>query len=229
MSRTLCNMYSTPFARLTPSCTPENAFSRYSFKDAYMCWNQVMWQDAADASLSFGFAAVPAGSALCAQCLEIVHSGEGGQFRDDDAGARLLGGKRLVVQAITVDPNLPDGQIDLMVPGGGTGEADNKCSLQWNTRARHIDLGLKTGGFLSRCLGCTPGEDCRPAPLPHNDVKQCVRSMCAAAFGSDTHYAPMLAACEWFVDFYEAADHPRMQFRQVECPREIWKRLETPG
>ena len=229
-SRTQCNEYAPRGTRPTPSCTAEDVIWRYPYKDAYACSNQSPWQDPLDPATSFGFATVAPSIAQCQHCFEIVHHGAGGQFRPDDMGSKRLAGKRMIVQAVSIDPGLPEGQFDLLVPGGGVGAGRDKCDAQWRVKERHVDLGLRSGGFLSRCFGCTePGPQCRPLTQPHEETRRCVMSMCEDAFGGTPRFAALKAACEWFAQFYEVADYPQMQYRRVQCPDAIYKRLEKSG
>ena len=143
-----------------------------------------------------------------------------------DEGAKRLHGKRMIVMATNVGDDVAHGQFDLMIPGGGVGKF-NGCAAQWG---KGVDLGIKYGGFLSKCQGChDPGIGCKPSRQPYEDTRACVSSMCEAAFGGKPHLADLKRSCDWFVSFYEIADNPTFSYRQVRCPEEISRRLGLSG
>ena len=51
-----------------------------------------------------------------------------------------------------------------------------------------------------------------------------------AAFGASVHYALLNASCHWYVNWYENADNPKMNYREVKCPKAIndRNRLDLP-
>ena len=102
---------------------------------------------------------------------------------------------------------------------------------QWG----HVDLGAKYGGFLSKCQN-VHGAVCanngaRPrcvgvafSDAQHDELKDCVRKMCADAFAGRN---ALLGACEWYVDWYAAADNPNFEYRVIACPEQLVARSGT--
>ena len=129
----------------------------------------------------------------------------------------------MVVQASNIGADVFDGQFDLLVPGGGVGLFD-ACSDQWGASSHGVDLGATYGGFLSRCQERIPQDE--PASV-YEETRECVRSMCNAAFLGKPALAPLLAPCLWFVDWYEAADNPLFMYREVKCPQVVHERAGT--
>lgn len=107
-----------------------------------------------------------------------------------------LSGKQMIVQVI----NIGDGgqnAFDLLVPGGGVG-ALNGCSRQWN----NAPLGVQYGGFRATC-----GPD-----------EGCIRNMCQQAFGNRQD---LMRGCEWYLEWFNLADNPKVMYMKVPCPQEI--------
>ena len=117
------------------------------------------------------------------------------------------------MQATNIGHDVAGGQFDLLIPGGGVGLFD-ACTSQWGV-GDPSQLGAQYGGFLSACQAEVGASD-------HEAVKTCVRNRCQAVFNNDTFSdADLLAGCEWFVDWYNAADNPNLNYREVECPQAI--------
>lgn len=217
-------------ARRTPFCTLDNVPYNKPYQDGYACWSQAPWQDSADPLLSYGFVASPSSAASCGKCFEFEYTGKG-RMRSDDTGSQRLRGKRMIVQATTIGLDVAAGQFDVMLPGGGVGMFD-RCTQQWGVNARGVDLGSRFGGFLARCQGCDNDGDCPSVPRTYGrnkwtvygEARTCVANLCATAF-SEPRFAVLKRACDWFVDWYEVADKPEMNYREVECPSAIWRRL----
>ena len=94
------------------------------------------------------------------------------------------------------------------MPGGGVG-AFNACSTQWGVS--NSDLGVQYGGFLAACkqeLGYN-------ASL--SQYKSCVAARCQKVFGS-RGLSELQAGCQWFVDWFQAADNPALKYKEVACP-----------
>lgn len=173
---------------------------------AYTCFDMAPWQ--VNESLSYGFAAVPADGDICGRCYQLEFSGTGHNL-PDDPGSVALGGKTMIVQAVNIGFDVGGGQFDVLIPGGGVGAFD-ACSSQWNVQPN--ELGATYGGFLTACQQNNGGNWAQ--------TKQCVLDRCNAVFDEPGH-DDLIAGCEWFVGWYEAADNPNLQYQEVACPQAI--------
>lgn len=151
-------------------------------------------------TLSYGFASFA--GAACGACYQIDFDGTG--RGSDDSAASALKGKRMIVQAIG-GGGLAANQFDLLIPGGGVG-VFNACGVQWGTS----DLGMAYGGFLTGCSGS----------------KSCVQQKCNSVFANKPE---LLAGCNWFVNWFNAADIPNLLYKQVPCPAAITDRSGMAG
>ena len=172
-------------------------------------------------TLSYAYVAGTADS-KCGKCYHLQYDGH---FKDEfennppKATHKALKGKHLVVMASNIgndvaggNANLPAGQFDLMVPGGGVGAFD-ALSTQVNKGAG-FNWGAGFGGFLTECqkntnCGTEGSLEC---------YQTCVKDMCDAAFG-DAGLPNLLRGCHWFADWYMAADNPTYYIEEVECPQ----------
>ncbi len=173
--------------------------------EGYTCWNMAPY--AVSDKLAYGYAAVSAAGDICGKCYQLDFKGTG--FHSvDDPGSKALKGKTMIVQATNIGYDVGHGQIDLMVPGGGVGAFD-ACTKQWGASAEQ--MGVQYGGFLMACkqeLGWNVGLDA---------YKSCVMQRCDNLF-SKPGMEDLLDGCRWFVDWFEAADNPTLEFKEVECP-----------
>jgi hypothetical protein len=160
---------------------------------AYMCWKDTPW--AVGDRLSYGFAAASGPNYVCGRCFHIQFTGSshnGGQ----DAGTQALAGKSMIVQIIN-NGGVAQDQFDLLIPGGGVG-ALNACSDQWGTS----DLGAQYGGFLAGC----------------NGDRTCVKNKCETVFAGKPD---LMEGCDWFLNWFNAADNPNFTYKQIACPQAI--------
>lgn len=171
-------------------------------KSAFTCYDERPW--AVSDTLAYGFAAVPANGDICGRCYQLEFDGTG-HSNQQDAGSVALKGKTMIVQATNIGFDVGGGQFDILTPGGGVGAFD-ACSYQWNVSK--AELGATYGGFMSFCQ--QQGGD-------HAAIQQCVLGRCAAVF-DEPNMADLLAGCEWYVDWYEAADNPNLRYQEVPCP-----------
>ena len=126
--------------------------------------------------------------------------------------------------ASNIGSDVFDGQFDLMVPGGGVGMF-NGCSSMWGGG---VHLGAQYGGFLATCQQQKGGVGGVTTPATYDAIRACVRRMCRSAFDRGRgQYAPLLASCEWFVNWYQAADNPNLRYRKVACPQALHERAGT--
>jgi hypothetical protein len=144
---------------------------------------------------------------VCGRCYQLQFDGTG-HYNAQDPGSVALAGKTMIVQATNIGFDVGGGQFDILTPGGGVGLFD-ACSYQWGVATP--ELGATYGGFMTFCQ--QQGGD-------HEQVKQCVLGRCAAVF-DDPGLAALAAGCEWYVDWYEAADNPNLRYQEVACPPAI--------
>ena len=172
-------------------------------------------------TLAYAYVAGTADS-RCGKCYHLQYDGH---FKDEfeqnppKATHKALKGKHLVVMASNIgndvasgNGNLPAGQFDLMVPGGGVGAFD-ALSTQVNKGAG-FNWGAGFGGFLTECqkntnCGTEGSLEC---------YQTGVKDMCDAAF-ADGGLPNLLRGCHWFADWYMAADNPTYYIEEVECPQ----------
>lgn len=164
---------------------------------------------AIDSTLSFGYAATSSGD-VCGRCYQLDFAGSS-HNAGSDPGSRALAGKTMIVQAINVGHDVSGGQFDIMIPGGGVG-AFNGCARQWNVS--NAELGAQYGGFLAACkeeLGWSAA---------HDALKSCVSQRCSNIFEAQ-NLTDLAAGCRWFVDWFEVADNPALQYKEVPCPNAL--------
>ncbi len=172
-----------------------------------MCQSQAPW--VINDTLAYGFAAASSGD-VCGRCYELRFTGSsynGG----DDPGSKAMLGKRMIVQATNIGYDVGGGQFDILVPGGGVG-AFNACSNQWGIPAD--ELGVQYGGLLATCkqsLGWNESLE---------TYKSCLADKCQSVFGS-RGLTDMYEGCMFYVDWFEAADNPSLEYREVACPNDI--------
>jgi hypothetical protein len=169
---------------------------------AFMCWSAVPWD--VSPTLSYAFAAASGGNYVCGRCYQLQFTGQG--HDGSNPGAASLSNKTIIAQVIN-NGGVQADQFDLLIPGGGVG-ALNACSNQWGTS----DLGATYGGFLAGC----------------NGDKNCVLNKCMTIFGNKPD---LLEGCDWFLNWFNAADNPTFIFKQIACPAAITQKsgLQDPG
>ncbi len=175
--------------------------------NAHVCHDMAPW--AVSSNLAYGFVATNPSEAngdICGRCYQLDFTGTG--HYGSNPGAAALAGKTMIVQAINIGGDVGSGQFDLMIPGGGVGQF-NACSSQWGVSTS--ELGAQYGGFLTTCqeqLGYNAGLE---------DYKECVAQRCQSVFGT-RGLSELQEGCEWFVDWFEAADNPNLNYKEVTCP-----------
>jgi hypothetical protein len=169
--------------------------------NAFMCWSGVPWS--VSDTLALGFAAASGANYTCGRCYQIQFNGQG---HAGSPGSPQLNGKTMIVQVIN-NGGVQADQFDILIPGGGVGDF-NACSTQWGTS----DLGAQYGGFLAAC----------------NGNKSCVQQKCQSVFAGKPD---LMAGCDWFLNWFGAADNPSFVFKQIACPSAITQRsgLSDPG
>lgn len=174
--------------------------------DAFMCHSLAPW--AQSNRLAYGFAAVAARGDICGRCYQLQFTGSSHNAAGDP-GSAALAGKTMIVQATNVGGDVGSGQFDLLTPGGGVGTF-NACSTQWGVSASQ--LGAQYGGLLTSCKQ-QHGND-------HAALKQCVSQSCTSVFEA-RGLSELAAGCRWFVDWFEVADNPALEYREIACPSEL--------
>lgn len=174
--------------------------------DAYTCWDMSPFE--VSDTLSYGFAAVPADDVNCGTCYELTFTGEG-KYNEDDTGSAALKSqnKSMIVMATNIGYDVSGGQFDILIPGGGVG-AFNACSTQWGVSSDA--LGAQYGGFLTSCQSQYGYDD-------SDTLKSCVQNYCDTVFAADG-MEDLKDGCEWFIDWYEIADNPVIEYEEVTCP-----------
>ena len=184
--------------------------------DSATCWDQAPFEDADDPDIAYGFVAATGSfpqETTCGSCFEVEFDGTG-QYNGNDPGSAALTRKRMFVQSTNIGYDVTSNHFDLMVPGGGLGIFDGCTGSLPGVSA--LDLGAKYGGFLTTCRGRHGGD--------HAAVKNCVKDKCSLFEFSPNH---LRRGCEWFVDWFEAADNPNIRYRSVNCPSQLVARSLT--
>lgn len=176
-------------------------------------------------TLAYAYVAGTADS-KCGKCYHLQYDGHFKHEMETNppkATHKALKGKHLVVMASNIgrdvsggDANLKAGQFDLMVPGGGVGQFD---ALSVQVNGADVNWGAGFGGFLTECQkdpNANPGSCGTEGSL--ECYQTCIKDMCNAAFGS-AGYPNLLRGCNWFADWYMAADNPTYYIEEVECPQ----------
>ena len=78
---------------------------------------------------------------------------------------------------------------------------------------RSSSSSLVRGRYLSACSRSDPAAR--------------VTVVCRVVLYGRGQYAPLLASCEWFVNWYQAADNPNLRYRKVACPQALHERAGT--
>ena len=172
--------------------------------NAHQCYGLVPY--AVSDTLAYGYAATSSGD-VCGRCFQLQFTGKS-YNSSGDPGSAALAGKTMIVQAVNIGGDVANGQVDLLVPGGGVG-AFNACSDQWGVS--NDELGAQYGGFLAACkqdLGWNASLD---------QYKSCVTQRCNDVFGS-RGLTDLQEGCLWFADWFEAADNPALKYKEVACP-----------
>lgn len=167
---------------------------------------------AVNENLAYAYAAGPGASTSCGKCFHLQYDGS---FKDESGTNKpkethkALKGKHLIVMTSNIGHDVADGQFDLMVPGGGVGIFD---ALSVQVNGADVDWGAQYGGFLTKCQQML-GYDAKLS-----EYQGCIHDMCDAAF-KDSGFENLYRGCNWFADWYMAADNPTYYVEEVECPQ----------
>jgi len=113
-------------------------------------------------------------------------------------------GKKMIIMVSNIGGDVGQNQFDLMIPGGGVGRFNALSNQISQNGGNSGNLGQQYGGFRATC-----GAD-----------KNCIRNMCNSAFGSAA-LADLKAGCEWYIDWFDAADNPTANSTSVNCPQAL--------
>jgi hypothetical protein len=210
---------SSAFAPLTTCTKQDGALGNFDTQSAcqggtaFMCSGNAPW--AVSNTLSFGYAASKSFNDVCGRCYQLQFTGQSSNGAIDP-GSAAIAGKTMVVQLTNVGNDVAAGQFDLLIPGGGVG-IFNACSNQWGGG----DLGAQYGGFLATCKQQLGGA-------AHDALKNCVMQKCTSVFGAKG-LTKLEAGCKWFVDWFQVADNPTIQYKEVACPQELKSRGMNRG
>lgn len=170
-------------------------------------------------TLSYAYVAGTADS-KCGKCYHLQYDGHFANEMENNPPRethKALKGKHMIVMASNIgndvaggNANLPAGQFDLMVPGGGVGAFDALTTQV--KKGSDFNWGAGFGGFLTECQNQL-GYDATLVAY-----QTCIKDMCDAAFG-DAGLPNLLRGCHWFADWYKAADNPTYYIEEVDCPQ----------
>jgi len=156
-------------------------------------------------NLAYGFVATAGAEGnVCGKCYQLQFDGKG-KHDTKPAHGRLVG-KTMIVMASNIGYDVGSGHFDILIPGGGLGNFDSFSGQLGITSDK---LGARSGGFLTTCQEQL-GWDA--------DHKTCVKQKCTEVFGGNSKFAELLRGCEWFVDWFEAADNPTFLYKEITCP-----------
>ena len=197
----------------TTTLTDANAKSACDGGPATACFDNVPFASTSDPTLAYGFVAAKVNPNFptqksCGSCFEVTFTGEG-EYEAADPGSQKLKGKRMIVQSTNIGADVGDTQFDLMVPGGGVGLYNGCSGADGALGGNESDLGETKGGIMATC---------KKTHTDLEDIKACIQERCEVLFSDKPN---LKAGCDWFVNWYEAADNPRMTFKAVHCPTEL--------
>ena len=201
----MSNQYWTGWKVVGNSCQPTQDGLSQAADGAFACTD--MTPVAVNDTLSYAFVAGPSGSP-CGKCYHLQYNG-GNKDNQIKATHKALKGKHIIVMASNIGTDVKVGQFDLLVPGGGVGIFDAfsaQTGIDWRNRFKN------DGGILSTCQEMDGlGYDASLA-----DYQQCVKNHCQEVFAD---FPNLLKGCNWFAEWYMAADNPTYNWEEVECPQ----------
>lgn len=156
--------------------------------------------------MAFAFAATPGGENNCGKCFDLAFTGKGKYATDNHS---KLVGKHLIVMSSNVGYDVAGGQFDVMIPGGGYG-IFNGCSqkMGWGSQ------GSQYGGLLDECE--------KETGYTASKYKSCLTEKCNKSFSMDPQAKE---GCLFMANWMEAAGNPLLEYKEVECPKELLDRF----
>lgn len=157
-------------------------------------------------TLAFAFAATPGGENNCGKCFDLAFTGKGKYATNLHT---KLKGKHLIVMSNNVGYDVAGGQFDVMIPGGGYG-IFNGCGskMGWG------DQGSQYGGLLDQCETENNYNSAK--------YKSCLTAKCEKSFSGD---AQAKEGCLFMATWMNAAGNPLLDYKEVECPKELKDRF----
>lgn len=174
---------------------------------AMACLSQIPWK--VSDTVGYAFAASPgSGANVCKKCFELAFTGEGNW--ETTLNHKKLKGKKLIVISSNIGYDVEGGQFDIMIPGGGVGMF-NGCDGLFGAG----NMGRAYGGLLSDCeedIGYEGSEE-----EIYEKRKSCLTQKCKTAF----KIKEAIDGCLFLADFMEAAGNPSVDYKEVDCPKEL--------
>ena len=135
-----------------------------------------------------------------------------GGFQHGNAGQthQALKGKKLIVMGSNMGGDVHATQFDVLIPGGGVGQFDSFSGQIGNN-----NLGERYGGLLAACGN----------PPNLSEAQTCLRTRCNSVFGA-TGQDWLKAGCNFYADWFMAANNPTMTFKTVTCPQVLKDRYQ---
>lgn len=203
------------FTGITSSCKSDERGGGAA--GAFTCTDMV--PVAINDTLSYAFVAGPKGQG-CGKCYHFQYDGH--FFNESENNKpkethKALTGKHVIAMASNIghDVDPSSTQFDMMIPGGGVGAFD-ALSLQVGADMR--TSVANDGGFITSCQHKL-GYD---AHL--EEYQNCVKEYCSLYF---SNLPNMLQGCNWFADWFMAADNPNFYWEEVECPQYLIDKYMT--
>jgi hypothetical protein len=176
---------------------------------AYTCYDHAPF--ILDNDVAFAFAATHAGSNIaCGTCYQIDFTGES-RHTSPAPTLNHIRGKTLIVKVSNIGGDVdPQGQLDIMIPGGGLGQFDG-FSKQTGVTTSVIANSERYGGLVSDCHKQL-GEGRTLA-----EYQTCHRNKCSDAFTNST----LRAGCNVYTDWFGVVNNPRFTYKTITCPPEL--------
>jgi hypothetical protein len=184
---------------------------------AYTCWDMIPFADPKDTNQAYGFAAAPTDQ--CGKCFKITFDG-GFQHGKAYATHAAIKGKIITVMASNMGWDVAGGQFDMLIPGGGLGNFD---AFSPQLGVAEAKLGKRSGGLLSDCEDSLRWDQ---GTLPQ--YQKCLRDKCNDVF-KDPKHALLKQGCNFYADWFMAANNPTMTYEEVTCPQILIDRYTTGG
>ena len=203
------------FTGITSSCKSDERGGGAA--GAFTCTDMV--PVAINDTLSYAFVAGPKGQG-CGKCYHFQYDGHFNNESENNKPKEThkgLTGKHVIAMASNIghDVDPSSTQFDMMIPGGGVGAFDG-LSLQVGADMR--TSVANDGGFITSCQQKL-GYD---AHL--EEYQNCVKEYCSLYF---SNLPNMLQGCNWFADWFMAADNPNFYWEEVECPQYLIDKYMT--
>lgn len=184
---------------------------------SYTCWDMIPFADPNNPNQAYGYAAAPTDQ--CGKCFKLTFNG-GFEHGAPYATHAAIKGKVLTVMASNMGGDVGAGQFDILVPGGGVGQFDAFSSQLGISKEA---LGKQYGGFLSDCE-----EQLNWSAGTLAQYQKCLSDKCNNVF-KDPKHALLKQGCNFYSDWFMAANNPKMDYVEVECPQILIDRYTKGG